>query len=72
MRTVENYKAERAKDQPGRKKWGNKLIGTLYRLSHSDHVIFKVATRKNNEAYPRINVGMKKSSYPRNLRRPPC
>ena len=37
-----------------------KCIGISYRLSHSSHVIFKVPTKKDNEAYLHINVSMKK------------
>ena len=48
------------------------MYWNTYRLSYSGHVIFKVAIKKDNEAYPHINGSMKKTSYPRNLRGPFC
>jgi len=36
------------------------MYWNTYRLSYSGHVIFKVAIKKDNEAYPHINGSMKK------------
>ena len=48
MRMVENYKVERAKDQPERTERESNVLE--HRIdSHSNHVIFKVATKKDNK-----------------------